>query len=122
MNNISTNSGDQIWEQIEKEKKRDQFIRRISRISWGVTLGALVIVLITFGVELSDYIGYYKKGVVASVDVWNVVFKMVKLVGIFGFIIAIISTVGVFLRLRTTSLMEIQQRLANLEQMVTADK
>ena len=118
MNSVNTNPSNQIWKQIDKEKKRDRFIRRVSRISWGVTLVALVIVLITFGIELNHTKKLYDKGVIAQSAIWEGIYNIVKLIGIFGFIIAIISTVGTFLRLRTTSLLEIQQRLANLEQMV----
>ena len=122
MNEANINPKEQIWAQIDKEKKRDRFVRRVSRVSWGVTLVALVAVLYTFGIELSNNLDLYNRKAVPASNVWDVVYKMVKLIGIFGFIIAIISTVGVFLRLRTTSLLEIQQRLANLEQMVTSEK
>ena len=122
MNKANTNPKEQIWAQIDKEKKRDQFVRRVSRVSWGVTLVALTVILVSFGMELNHYIDLYNRGALPSSKVWDTVNKIVKLVGVFGFIIAIISTVGVFLRLRTTSLLEIQQRLANLEQMVTSEK
>ncbi len=62
MNSVNTNPSNQIWKQIDKEKKRDRFIRRVSRISWGVTLVALVIVLITFGIELNHTMKLYDKG------------------------------------------------------------
>ena len=122
MSSTNETSKDAVWEMIDREKKKDIFVNRVSKISWGVTLVALIAALVFFGIELSSTMGLYKRGVVAYADVLNIIFTMVKLVGIFGFIIAIISTVGVFLRLRTTSLLEIQQRLANLEQMVVAKK
>lgn len=122
MNKSNTSPKEQIWAQIDKEKQRDRFVRRVSRVSWGITLVALTVILITLGMELNHNINLYKKGVSPYSRVWDSVQNMVQLIGIFGFIIAIISTVGVFLRLRTTSLLEIQQRLANLEQMVTSEK
>jgi uncharacterized membrane protein len=41
-------------------------------------------------------------------------------VGVLGLLVAILSTVGIFLRLRTASLSEIQLRLAALEEMIAS--
>ncbi len=115
---MNERTDDAVWQMIEKEKKKDLFIKRISKIAWAVTLIMLGVLLIFWGMELSRTLGLYKAGAVSYATVTAVMYTMVRVIGIFAFIIAIISTIGVFIRIRTTSLMEIQQRLANLEQMI----
>lgn len=118
MNDMNQNQGDQVWSLIEREKKRDRMIRRISRIAWGSTLVMLLVFLSFTVIDLSRQIELYSKGVIPYASVLNAVVPFAVILGSLSLIIAILSTVGVFLRLRTTSLMEVQQRLANLEQMI----
>ncbi|HEY2164790.1 MAG TPA: hypothetical protein VGH04_12400, partial [Gemmatimonadaceae bacterium] len=59
-------------------------------------------------------------GVVGTLELYDSVLPLVAVVGVLAVLIATLSTVGVFLRLRTASLAEIQLRLANLEEMLRA--
>jgi len=55
----------------------------------------------------------------------NVIDTFVPFLIIFGaiaLIIAILATIAMFLRLRTANLLEIQQRLTNLEKMILNEK
>ncbi|GAB5527128.1 MAG: hypothetical protein Roseis2KO_50000 [Roseivirga sp.] len=122
MNDVNQNQRDQVWSLIEKEKKRDRMIRRISRVAWGCTLVMLLVFLTFTVIDLSRQMDLYSKGVIPYASVLNAVVPFAVILGSLSLIIAILSTVGVFLRLRTTSLMEVQQRLANLEQMVLNNK
>ena len=116
--NMNEKTNDAVWQMIEREKKKDLLVKKISRVAWGVTLGMLLILLTLWGVELSRTLGLYNSGAVPFANVMMIVFTMAKVLGIFAFIIAVLSTVGMFMRIRTTNLMEIQQRLTNLEQMI----
>ncbi len=44
----------------------------------------------------------------------------IMVLGVVALLIAVLSTVGIFLRMRTTTLSEIQLRLAALERMLAA--
>ncbi len=122
MNQINENPNDQVWSLIDREKKRDRAIRRISRVAWGATLVMLLVFLTFTVIDLSHQVDLYRKGLIPYANVLNSVVPFAVILGSLSLIIAILSTVGVFLRLRTTSLMEVQQRLANLEQMVLDNK
>lgn len=111
---------DMIWTMIEKEKKRDKLVKLISLIAWVVTLVVMVVFLIFTIREMSKTLTLYNMGMVDSQSIIEIVTPPLLVLGGISLVIAILATVGVFLRLRTTSLLEIQQRLANLENMVTA--
>lgn len=119
MNTNNELHNDPVWEMIDREKKRDRMIRRISRTAWVTTIVMLLIFTGVTFFRLSKVYGLYQNGLVSFDSVTSSVVPFAIIVGSLSLIIAILSTVGVFLRLRTTSLLEIQQRLANLEQLVT---
>ncbi|MCE7991597.1 MAG: hypothetical protein HEP71_06440 [Roseivirga sp.] len=122
MNDTNDKQTDQVWDLIDREKKRDKMIRRISRVAWGATLVMLLVFLTFTLIDLSRQMDLYSKGIIPYASVLNAVVPFAVILGSLSLIIAILSTVGVFLRLRTTSLLEVQQRLANLEQMVLNNK
>ncbi|KYG78730.1 hypothetical protein [Roseivirga echinicomitans] len=120
MTKMNEQSKDAIWEMIDREKKKDVFVKRISKIGWTGTVVMLLFFLTITLIDLSRMVGLYGQGVVSRQSVINTVVPFAIVLGGLCLIIAILSTIGVFLRMRTTSLLEIQQRLANLEQMVVA--
>jgi hypothetical protein len=108
------------WDAIDKEKRRDRLLRRVSVTAWGVTIG-LVILL---GALVSTQVITLARGAMVGALPWMAVagaaMPFVIVLGILSVLIATLSTVGVFLRLRTASLGEIQLRLAALEEMIAA--
>lgn len=122
MNEMNKTTNDPVWEMIQKEKKRDLLIKRVSRAAWVIALSILTIFLI---LTIQDYIrvhGLYKAGVVPRGALTDTIIPFLVILGCLSLIIAILATIGMFLRLRTTSLLEIQQRLTNLEHMITSEK
>ncbi len=118
MSNLKPHTVDsEIWDLVQGEKKRDKKMLLLSRIAWGVT-GAAVL---AFGmIQFSHFVQYLE--VIAEGNgsmnlLWARLTPLVLAVGAIGLIVAILSTVGIFLRMRTSSLHEIQVRLAALEQM-----
>jgi hypothetical protein len=111
---------DSTWNAINREKRRDTVVRRTSVAAWGVTFVALLV----FAAIMMQHILLVKKrldlGVVGTPELYDSVLPLVAVVGVLAVLIATLSTVGVFLRLRTASLAEIQLRLANLEEMLRA--
>lgn len=122
MTRINEKSKDAIWEMIDREKKKDVLIKRVSKIGWVGTVVMLLFFLTITLIDLSIMMERYDNGRVSRESVIDTVVPFAIVLGGLCLIIAILSTVGVFLRMRTTSLLEIQQRLTNLEQMVVNKK
>ena len=122
MTRINEKSKDAIWEMIDREKKKDILIKRVSKIGWIGTVVMLLFFLTITLIDLSLMLERYDLGLVSRESVIDTVVPFAIVLGGLCLIIAILSTVGVFLRMRTTSLLEIQQRLTNLEQMVVNKK
>jgi hypothetical protein len=57
-------------------------------------------------------------GAATIAAVWQTALPVVTVVGVLSLLIAVLSTVGIFLRLRTASLGEIRLRLGALEDML----
>lgn len=113
---------DALWDIIAREKRRDTMVKWVSRGAWVLVLAVLTVFLIF---TIQDYIRVqelYKARVVARATVKETFIPFLVILGCLSLIIAVLATIGMFLRLRTTSMLEIQQRLANLEQMITSEK
>ena len=122
MTKMNEQSKDAIWEMIDREKKKDLLIKRVSKVGWIGTVVMLLVFLTLTLIDLSRMVELYGKGLVSRESVINTIIPFAIVLGGLCLIIAILSTIGMFLRMRTTSLLEIQQRLASLEQMVVAKK
>ena len=119
MSNAKAPSSSSVWDAIENEKKRDRFIRKVSVVAWSVT-GALALVLtILVGIQIWELTVGALAGAVPWLSVAGVAMPFVIALGMLTVLIATVSTIGVFMRLRTSSLHEIQLRLAALEEMIT---
>lgn len=115
------NQKNDIFSLIEKEKKRDIIIKRISNVAWGLTLLVLFLFLIFTVVEFLNVYKRYLDGFVQSQQVIDTLTPFMLTFGTITLIVAILTTIGMFLRLRTTNLLEIQQRLTSLEGMLGND-
>jgi len=108
------------WAGIEKEKRRDRFIRRVCVTAWSVT----IVVVLIFGVSMALLaVNMMKSGGfsgMGSMLLLSLGMRFLLVLGILAALIATLSTVGLFLRMRTATLGEIQMRLAALEQMLSS--
>ncbi|MGQ0562512.1 MAG: hypothetical protein ACT443_11635 [Gemmatimonadota bacterium] len=104
---------------IDEEKRRDEFLRKVSRIAWTATF---VVVLLFAGVLIIRVIHMIQLfGVGRLYDRLTIVNAAIPLLVVLGFLcvlVATLSTIGVFMRFRTASLAEIQLRLAALEEIL----
>ena len=120
MSNAKAPSSSSVWDTIEHEKKRDRFIRKVSVVAWSVT-GALVLLLtILVGIQVWELTAGALAGAMPWMSVAGVVMPFVIALGMLTVLIATVSTIGVFVRMRTSSLHEIQLRLAALEEMLAS--
>jgi hypothetical protein len=114
---------DEVWAWVEGERRADLRLRKISFSAW-VAMFVAVVVYCTFAVArlLRIALPYISEGM-ATRDLMlvfiNGLTPVVIAIGAFSALAAAFSTVGVFLRLRTASLSEIQMRLASLEHLLT---
>jgi len=85
-----------------------------------VTFVALLLVAVSVGWNVWLVLVGALKGNVSYTQVFRTAMPLVWVLGTISFLIAILSTVGVFMRFRTASLGEIQLRLAAVEEMLSA--
>ncbi|HEY2848682.1 MAG TPA: hypothetical protein VGI97_02305 [Gemmatimonadaceae bacterium] len=107
-----------VWERIDAEKRRDRMIKRVSISAWTVTM---VLVLALLGLELASALQMARAAMVGAVPWMTVLgsaFPGLIILGVLSVLIATLSTVAMFFRLRTATLDEIQLRLAALEEMI----
>src|SRR4026207_2473677 len=104
-------SASEAWTMIEKEKRRDRFVKRVAVAAWTVTFLIVVLVGIAVGVQLAQFLGGAVRGEVPWSLVFGTAMPLISVLWVVSLLIAALSTVGVFLRLRTASLAEIQLRL-----------
>ena len=113
-------ASERVWEVIEREKRRDKLVRTVSIAAWSVTGSAVLAFGAVTALEVWEMLQFVFEGIAP----WTVVFQraipFVAVIGVLSLLIAVLSTIGIFLRLRTASLSEIQLRLAGLEEMVAS--
>ena len=105
---------------IDNEKRRDRFIRRVNRAAWTVTILIVLVVAVLTAIQV---VQMAKAQVLGAAPFSMVLFSAMPLIDVlwkFSLLVAGLSTVGIFLRIRTASLTEIQLRLAALEEMLSA--
>jgi hypothetical protein len=117
---MTTATTDKTWALIEEEKRRDRLLRRMSAAAWGVTLLVLVGYGILTGLQVWEMFRANLAGMVPFATVVAMATPFIIVLGAVSLLVATMATIGVFLRMRTASLSEIQLRLASLEEMIAA--
>lgn len=103
---------------VERERGRDRLIRRVCVAAWAATFLVVIVFAINIGVQVSALARLAAVGAGDKRAVYDAAMPLVVVLGVLFLLIAVLATVGVFLRLRTASLTEIQMRLAALEAML----
>ena len=107
-----------VWDAIDGEKRRDRLLRRVSITAWSVTLVLVVALAVMVGIQVVELAKGAMVGAVPWMSVVGVAMPLVITLGMLSVLVGTVSTIGVFLRMRTASLTEIQLRLAALEDML----
>jgi hypothetical protein len=115
-----TSVSDGAWALIENEKRRDRFIRRVSIAAWATTFTIVLAVAAMTSVSVIEMTRAARVGAVPWMTVMGSAMPLVDVLWKLSLLVAALSTVGIFLRLRTASLTEIQLRLAALEEMLAS--
>jgi hypothetical protein len=109
-----------VWTAIEDEKRRDRLVRRAAVTAWSVTFLLLAVLGVLIGATAANMMRAVRVGAMQWMVVAAQVTPFIIILCVVALLIAALSTVGVFLRMRTTTLSEIQLRLAALEHMLAA--
>ena len=120
MTTQNTSASGRVWEAIEGEKRRDRLIKRVCVTAWTVTLMLVAIMAVMVGLQVAELARGAAVGALPWMTVLGAAMPLIITLGLLSVLVATLSTVGIFFRMRTASLAEIQLRLAALEDMIAA--
>ncbi len=120
MNASPQEQKDRIFQLIESEKGRDRKLQRIATAAWTLTFVALLFTAVGIGFNVWWAAQAYMNSQVGMGIIFREAMPLVWVAGGTCLLVAVLSTVGVFLRFRTASLAEIQLRLAAVEEMLAS--
>jgi hypothetical protein len=109
-------AGDPALALIDAERRRDRFVRRVSVAAWSVTLAIVLVLALMTGVATIEMGKAALSGAVPWITVVGTMLPLVDVLWKLSLVVAALSTVSIFLRMRTASLEQIQLRLAALEE------
>lgn len=115
-------STDRVLSMLEDERARDRFMRRVSTFAW---VASFIIAFIFLGISITQFFGAVKMTRMTGTPMAMMLGTLTPAILTLGFLfmlVAVVSTIGMFMRMRSASLQEIQLRLAALEESLTRDK
>ncbi|MFG1690587.1 hypothetical protein ACGF5M_00285 [Gemmatimonadota bacterium] len=118
MNASPQEQKDRIFQVIESEKGRDRKLQRIATAAWILVFVALLFTAVGIGFNVWWAAQAFMDNAVGMDVIFREAMPFVWVAGAVSLLVAVLSTLGVFLRFRTASLAEIQLRLAALEEML----
>ena len=68
-------AADEAWEFVEREKRIDRFIRRVSICAWGVTLFIVLVFGILTGIEILEMVRGFWRAICPSQRWWVRLFR-----------------------------------------------
>ena len=120
MNAATQQQKDRIFELIESEKDRDLKLQKIATTAWILVFAALLFTAVGIGFNVWWAAQAYLSQQAGLSVIFREAMPFVWVAGATCLLVAVLSTVGVFLRFRTASLAEIQLRLAVVEEMLAS--
>jgi len=108
-----------IRSMLEIEQHRDRLVRRVSLAGW---IGTFVVLAGYAGIVGADVLRTWRMVQVGAAPrgaIFDALVPLLAAAGGLSLFVAVVATVGVFLRFRTASLGDIQLRLAILESMIS---
>ncbi|MDR8391169.1 hypothetical protein NC796_08475 [Aliifodinibius sp. S!AR15-10] len=127
MNTEEQTTRNDLWTKIEQEKSMDTWIRRICFGAWTTTFliylcYAVLIIIQVSGIS-EDALGRGTFGLFAPeiIELISITIAFSS-IGSIAFGVAVISTIALFLRMRSSSLRDIRMRLETLEEMIVSGR
>ena len=112
----------EAWSLVERDRRIDRFIRRVTIAAWTVVLLIGLLFTVMTGLQVAQFFPGATSGEVPWMVVIGLSMPLIITLGFVSVLIATLATVAMFLRLRSTSLSEIQLRLAALEEMLADER
>jgi flagellar biosynthesis protein FliR len=122
MSKETTSASSNVLDAIEAERRRDRLLRRVAVSAWIITLVFVIALAVLVSFQVAQMARAAMVGAVPWMSVMGVAMPLIIVLGLLSVLVASLSTIGMFLRMRTASLTEIQLRLAALETMITAGR
>lgn len=116
----SESADNAVWATIRKEEGRDRILRNISIATWIATFAALLTYAWMVVMQVSELRRMVDLGLVHQREVFQATIPLIAATGTVMLLIAVLTTIGMFLRMRTATLKDIQLRLAALEAILTS--
>src|ERR1700746_1191262 len=92
------------WALIENEKQRDRFIKRVNVAAWITTFVIVLLVAVMVGIQVVEMAKAANAGAVPWMTVVGSAMPLVDVLWKLSLLVAALSTVAIFLRLRSSSL------------------
>ncbi len=118
MNEKPQSVSQELWSHVELERRKDRRVRRISIAAWSVTGLAIAFYATIVVQQFSQYQRMVASGMMPAGAEWNAFTPLAGVIGIVALFVATLATIGMFFRLRTSSLEELKVRLTSLEDLV----
>lgn len=119
MNGTSESPMSRAWTRIEAEQHSDRLFRRLTIVGWSAT-GLMVVLLVAFGIAQFRFALHMASAGAAPLGAMLAgLVPVVLAIAAFCALAATLATIGLFLRMRSAPLHEIQLRLAALEDLLT---
>ncbi len=106
------------WDAINADKRLDRIIRRVGVVAWVITALLLIAYGTMISIEAIRMARLVALGAMGKEVPLDVLSRFAAVLGGLSLLVAVLCTIGVFLRMRTATLAEIQLRLAALEDML----
>jgi nitrate reductase NapE component len=112
-------NNDQLWKNIEKDKSKYKAFLMLSMIAWVAAIGALGYIGYMFYLEYLEIHKSYSVGLAKDIDLYQAKTNIYTVVLSISIIVACLSSIVVVMRQRSASLLDIQLRLALVEQHIS---
>lgn len=112
----------QLWKKIEQDKLKYKIFLFFSLATWVFTVGILVYIGYLFYLEYQHIYSLYEVAIAKQTDVYEAKKNIYTVVLAISIIVACLSSVVVLMRQRSSSLQDIQIRLAIVEQHISESK
>lgn len=113
------NENSQLWKSVEQDKLKYKIFMFISLAAWTIAIGVLVYIGYLFYLDYQHIIGLSKVGLSSKMDLREAKQNIYIIVLSVSFILACLSSLVFVMRQRSSSLHDIQIRLAMVEQHIS---
>ena len=113
------NENSQLWKSVEQDKLKYKIFMFISLAAWTIAIGVLVYIGYLFYLDYQHIIGQYNVGLANNINLYEAKKDILTIVLSISIIFACLSTLVVIMRQRSSSLHDIQIRLAMVEQHIS---